>query len=526
MKKYLNFLKEELDIKDTQGLPSDIDKLRKDYTKYTLSSIPDSEQSAREYGKKVMELSQKNRELIGTDPQKKDELKKLAEDIIRNYFQELLNYIKQTMGAEVVFNFEFSNDIVGQMTKLSSKPEKAPNEIPQDMPEDQKSKISKAKILDMMGQSAGFDVSGALDDYPELSTKITKILGKEKTDEFIQNTKDTMNWAQRLDQAENPDTKARMMKTNPSGMAGGNDVRFDKENKKIIISVKGIDFVMLIHEGLKGVNRLLSWASSQDSGIDPKPYTSSYRDEVDDFRYGPVLKKCWEKFVEMCVSSSEEYSQMEFKNLMELIWVELSRSKENGGRYRDDEFLTMNEELLEICQISNDGKVTIEKRQFDRSVANPLIMEIIKDIVSKNQSGKPKNQGDPIGEFVKNMKKYTDDDNWDEIEREEKEFKEWLEGLPSRDIEQYMDDILDKNPPWKMQVFPLISAELTRRKNLKESYNFSRLKTFENFVSTLRKKPDAQIAQGRGWQMFLERFNRIFKSLSPDKKQEINSFFN
>ena len=89
-----------------------------------------------------------------------------------------------------------------------------------------------------------------------------------------------------------------------------------------------------------------------------------------------------------------------------------------------------------------------------------------------------------------------------------------------------MNDILDKNPPWKMQVFPLISAELTRRKNLKESYNFSRLKTFENFVSTLRKKPDAQIAQGRGWQMFLERFNRIFKSLSPDKKQEINSFFN
>jgi hypothetical protein len=252
--------------------------------------------------------------------------------------------------------------------------------------------IDKKKLLNTITQGAG----KATKDIIKLSTivekGVAKIFGKEKGKKILEIWGKISDEADKLDWTIPVGIKQAMFKDAPEGLAGGSSVKWESisnelfeislltENtdyNKIVIRAYGTDFPMLIHEATKGVHiLLLSGAIKMDQELakEIKRATSSYRDEAEEFRYGPLANQMFSSFVNNCAGAAT------FPNAKERIFGALALDKGRGGKFTDEEFLEMTKEIFSsFDKTEENGKIRfiLNREKFSESKAKSEIEKII-----------------------------------------------------------------------------------------------------------------------------------------------------
>ena len=252
--------------------------------------------------------------------------------------------------------------------------------------------IDKKKLLNTITQGAGKATKDIISLSETAKNGIEKIFGKEKGERILKVWCDISDEADKLDWTIPIGRKQAMFKDAPEGLAGSVSVKWEslsnklnnlsllKENtdyNKIVIRAYGIDFPMLIHEATKGVHILLQSAAIK---MDPelakeiKRATSSYRDEAEEFRYGPLANQMFSSFVNNCAGAAT------FPNAKERIFGALALDKGRGGKFTDEEFLEMTKEIFSsFDKTEENGKIRfiLNREKFSESKAKSEIEKII-----------------------------------------------------------------------------------------------------------------------------------------------------
>ena len=252
--------------------------------------------------------------------------------------------------------------------------------------------IDKKKLLNTITQGAGKATKDIISLSETAKNGIEKIFGKEKGERILKVWCDISDEADKLDWTIPIGRKQAMFKDAPEGLAGSVSVKWEslsnklnnlsllKENtdyNKIVIRAYGIDFPMLIHEATKGVHILLQSAAIK---MDPelakeiKRATSSYRDEAEEFRYGPLANQMFSSFVNNCAGAAT------FPNAKERIFGALALDKGRGGKFTDEEFLEMTKEIFSSFDKTEENskiRFILNREKFSESKAKSEIEKII-----------------------------------------------------------------------------------------------------------------------------------------------------
>lgn len=254
--------------------------------------------------------------------------------------------------------------------------------------------IDKKKILNMITQGEG----KATKDIIKFSDTIVNGLNEI----FGESYKQILDiWARTSDEADKLDwnipvgQKQQLFKELPGGIAGAVDLAWEsldnkqynfkllKENSefnKIIIRAYGVDFPMLIHETVKGIYMLLQSSaikSNPELAEEIKRATSSYRDEAEDFRYGTLAQSMFRDFVNACKDANK------YSNMKEKVFAILAYDKERGGKFTDEEFLSITKSIFSVFrkdEVSGKIKYVIDFELFNESLAKSKIEAIIQEI--------------------------------------------------------------------------------------------------------------------------------------------------
>lgn len=252
--------------------------------------------------------------------------------------------------------------------------------------------IDKKKLLNTITQGAGKATKDIISLSETVKMGIDKIFGKEKGKRILKVWCDISDEADKLDWTIPIGRKQAMFKDAPEGLAGSVSVKWEslsnklnnlsllKENtdyNKIVIRAYGTDFPMLIHEATKGVHMLLlSAAIKKDPELarEIKRATSSYRDEAEEFRYGPLANQMFAGFVNNCVGAAR------FPNAKERIFGALALDKGRGGKFTDEEFLEMTKEMFSsFDKTEENGKIRfiLNRERFSETRAKREIETIL-----------------------------------------------------------------------------------------------------------------------------------------------------
>lgn len=254
--------------------------------------------------------------------------------------------------------------------------------------------IDKKKILNMITQGEG----KATKDIIKFSDTIVNGLNEI----FGESYKQILDiWARTSDEADKLDwnipvgQKQQLFKELPGGIAGAVDLAWEsldnkqynfkllKENSefnKIIIRAYGVDFPMLIHETVKGIYMLLQSSaikSNPELAEEIKRATSSYRDEAEDFRYGTLAQSMFRDFINACKDANK------YSNMKEKVFAILAYDKERGGKFTDEEFLSITKSIFSVFrkdEVSGKIKYVIDFELFNGSLAKSKIEAIIQEI--------------------------------------------------------------------------------------------------------------------------------------------------
>jgi hypothetical protein len=435
MKNFLKFIKEEVDVKDIQGLPEDFIPKSKKYARETLGSTPDDPGQMRQFGPELMGLLGRSKDIISKDDtgrkltqiekiERLNSLSELAEKIIQHKYKDLIEVVEATTKRRIIFDMQIlpeGKDVIDEVPRLKEKPAFPKKTLSSETPKDIKYSVSKQKIIDMLGQGAGFEVEEIMNSYPNIDKDLEEIFGY-KASEFKRITSDTMEVGNKLDWAWPSDDKARMMKNQPAGMAGSNDVDWNKDPKQIWIIVRALDLTMLLHEASKALVRLGPRAVSNTGDVqkeqDIKKYTSSFKDETEDFRYGPIARTMFIEFTKRCIKDSPK--RIEDENMVEFVLIELSRHPNNGGEYSDKSFLDIVKEIFSCFDLQNGRFVLNEAKYNANNFAKNQIVGILDfitrdypdegDLATTSSTGE---QEDDIAELKKKTaEKEADPSTW------------------------------------------------------------------------------------------------------------------
>lgn len=253
--------------------------------------------------------------------------------------------------------------------------------------------IDKKKLLNLITQGAGKATKDIIKLSDTVREGLKRILGEDKWRSALD------IWGRLSDEADKNDwttpigQKQAMFKNAPQGIAGAvrvnweslsndmEDLRLlteDTDYNKIIIRAYAVDFPMLIHEATKGVYMLLqSAAIKKDPELarEIKRAVSSYRDEAEEFRYGPLANMMFATFVNNCAGAAR------FPNAKERIFGALALDKGRGGKFTDEEFLAIVKEIFSsFDKVEGAGKIkfVINREKFDSSKAKREIDEMIR----------------------------------------------------------------------------------------------------------------------------------------------------
>jgi hypothetical protein len=344
--------------------------------------------------------------------------------------------------------------------------------------------IDKTKILNMITQGAGKATKDIIKSSEAVANGLRGIFG-DSYETILDIWSKTSDEADKLDWQIPVGQKQQMFKNAPGGIAGAVDLAWEslnnkqfklkllKENTefdKIVIRAYGIDFPMLIHETVKGIYMLLQSAaikSNPELAEEIKKATSSYRDESEDFRYGNLAYAMFRDFINN-FDDANKYSNI---NIKEKIYAKLSADEKRGGMFSDGEFLEITNSIFSsFDKVEENGKIkfNINADRFNESIAKEKLEDIIKEIVENEDRYQ-----EELRDYEEALRKweleqqfgtsdYDDDKDRDEDEehpepgkeegqseidrltRQTAEREQDLSNLTPREIQELIDDALDR----------------------------------------------------------------------------------
>ncbi len=422
MKTFGQFLKEEVDLRGSKGVPSDFMSKSEEEARRTLGVRPDDERGEMpriwpEFQQNMMQSNQ----LLMTDQngqelnreqfeQRIKSLEILAETVVREEFGDILDTAIKPIELDIKLVQQGS--VSNQISDIRNVPQRAeqPSEEQQeeqDKRDEEKRKeeeenrteeekaehaeqgeevpgtnlslaIDKKKLLNMITQAAGKATKDIIRVSETVEKELAQIFGERQGKQILDCWVRMSDLADKMDWVIPINRKSEMMKNMPQGMAGACQVIWEsqsgnfyqmsmileKEATKIIIKSVGIDFPMLIHETIKGIYLFLqSGAVKKDKETAKiiKKATSSFADEAQDFRYGPPALEMLVKFVNKFTESNE------YKRLDTRVFTILAYDKERA--------------MIEAKESKGEWKQFLQKRA-DVVRTDDQFLEIMKSLFS------------------------------------------------------------------------------------------------------------------------------------------------
>jgi hypothetical protein len=334
MKSFLDFLNEAT-IKGNTGVPGE-GPGGKDELPY-LSGIEEvgrrkAQGDPRQIGGRMMQLMDLNRSLIRG---KEEEIEKFAEELIKDVYSGFMDSVE--LDLQIVRDGNAVKQFMDEENKKKeerNKKEKEQKKEPTTKKSDDANlrlEIDKRKLANAITQGEAKNTKEVI-RMPECLDGLKKILGDRNGEQLHRQLLEMTELADKMDWIIPVQAKADMMERMPQGMAGACSVDWedDEEDKeeekedvaqnvldelqnkeegddlnqmsddlkelmssgKPVIRARGIDFVMLIHEAVKGIYELItSRGIPSDETLASNVFlnTETFEDEAEDFRYGPHI---------------------------------------------------------------------------------------------------------------------------------------------------------------------------------------------------------------------------------------------
>lgn len=325
MKRFSDFIKEEIDLRGNTGVPRDFMRNSEEEAERNLGITPDDGQRGmQQVWPEFQRLMGQSMQMMmqGPDgrplgrPQMEERvtaLQNLAKDVIMDEYGEILQSstkpieleIKLVMPGQVNQNIPDLSDVPqnARTPREDETHESEEDEDQQDEEQDQDqecpdgncstdnddenpeeteeltgnvlSAAMKKKILNMLTQGEGKATKDIIKFSAIVEDGLQRIFGNNGGN-ILRVWGEMSDIADKMDWIIPIQDKARMMTNNPQGMAGATDVTWEslnnsffsiqllKENqdyRKITIKAVGVDFPMLIHEAVKGIYLLIQSAA-------------------------------------------------------------------------------------------------------------------------------------------------------------------------------------------------------------------------------------------------------------------------
>lgn len=420
MKSFEQFIKEEVDLRGSKGVPTDFMSKSEEQARRSLGVrlddergempriYPDFQRNQME-SERLLRSDQNGRPLSREDFEKRvEKLEKLAEKVVREEFDDVLK--SGVKPVELQIKLVPIGGVTGEIPDIRDVPQQA--EQPEDEPEDQDdegqqeqeqdqdqqeqdqegqnepeqeeeipgtnlvSAIDKKKLLNMITQAAGKSTKDIIRVSETVEEELSEIFGERQGKQILDCWVRMSDLADKMDWVIPISRKSQMMKGMPQGMAGacqvkwesfsGNyynlDILLEKEATKIVIKATGVDFPMLIHEAIKGVYLFLQSSAikkDKETAKIIKKATSSFTDEAQDFRYGPPALEMLIKFVNKFPQSTQ-YQRLDTK-----VFAMLAKDKEGAKEELEKAKLTAKEAKEKSSKTGNiDDEYASEDAEF------------------------------------------------------------------------------------------------------------------------------------------------------------------
>lgn len=493
MKRFDQFIKEEIDLKGNKGIPDNLMSDADKQAEKNLGVRKDDERQMMQFGPQIGGLIQRSMRIMsqGLDRNSLEErfvkLETLAKDIIMEEYGDFLSSSEKPIELDIKLlrPGKTINDEISEMDDIPSFPSQ--EEIVDD---DLRKAVDKKKILNVLNQGEAKATKDIIRMSELVKPALEDIFG-EKSEEILKIWLDTTEVANKMDWIIPIDSKSQMMKDVPQGMAGACQVKWEKDTTgpdeddedgynedeevsfdedgtqlvgdqndfdKIVIKAVGIDFPMLIHEAVKGIWSLLKSGSIKGDEEMAKliaQNTSSFEDEAQDFRYGVPIQAMFRDFINAC-KDSNKYSNMNAR-----VYAKLALDKDNGGDFEDGEFLEISKSIFSSFKLTEGATLEfiLDMGKFNSSMAKKKIEGLISDIVEAE-----KDYEKQLSEWEMDKKfSYSEQDEEEQDDVDDEEFNDFLSdyGISSKqkeeqkeeqdlstmkqsDIQELVDDALDR----------------------------------------------------------------------------------
>lgn len=307
-------------------------------------------------GGRMMQISQSSKSLTRG---KEKEIEEFAEEIIKDVYSGFMGSVELDLqivrDGDAVKEFMDEEDEKKKERNEKEKKkqeEKENKDQEEDDDEDEKKEpsvrkstdaqlkleIDKRKLANAITQGEAKNTKEII-RMPECLDGLKRILGDRNGQELHSQLLELTELADKMDWIIPVQAKAEMMERMPQGMAGACSVDWQEEEEneeesqdlaqsvldqlqnsedggdlnsmseeleelmssgKPIIRARGIDFVMLIHEAVKGIYELIaSRGIPSDTTLASNVFlnTETFEDEAEDFRYGPAIAASLRNFI-------------------------------------------------------------------------------------------------------------------------------------------------------------------------------------------------------------------------------------
>ena len=336
MKSFLDFLNEAT-IKGNTGVPGEGPEGRGEPSYLSGVDAEGRRKGAgdpRQIGGRMWQMMMDNKSLIRG---KEEEIEKFAESIIKSVYSGFMDNV------ELDLKIVRDGNAVKQFMDEEDKKKKERNEKEKKKKEDKKDnvrksdnaqlrlEIDKRKLANAITQGEAKNTKLII-QMPECLEGLKRILGDRDGAQLHRQLLEMTDLADKMDWIIPVQAKADMMERHPEGMAGACSVDWEDENEdedeneekqdaaqnvldelqnkdadlnemseeleemmssgKPVIRARGVDFVMLIHEAVKGIYELIaSRGIPEDEELASNVFlnTETFEDEAEDFRYGPPI---------------------------------------------------------------------------------------------------------------------------------------------------------------------------------------------------------------------------------------------
>jgi hypothetical protein len=406
MRKFKEFMLNEADLKGSKGLPDDyLDKTDKEL------EVPSH---GRIMGMidKLMELVQQSKEI---SKGKEDELVNLAKDVLNEMYGELMN--------DIDLNVDIKNeDEMSDLMQEEDSDDDGDGEFNIDEIQDD---IDKRKIINTIIQGEAKNTKQIF-LMPDIKQKLEEITG---SDLYFNVIKEITEIAHTLDNLPLPPKGMKPPKSQQSGISF---VKWDGDKPKV--NAFGLDFAMLIHEAVKGIYELIGAKGLTDDEKKDKfvsKQTSSFRDEKEEFKYGPKIAGDIRDFLNTLENINE------YPNLREHFYGHIMG-------FNADKFLSLIKSIL-----NKEESVKIKSQEILDNIISDL-KEWDKDNIDYSDS----DSEDDFKEWDKDNKDnidYSDSDSDsedDQVSSEDDQVSSEEDidysNLSKRDLQELVNDALDK----------------------------------------------------------------------------------